>query len=351
MRQAEVETLFLQDFGRLYPQLTFRSLRRFPSRRRSLYAFALRVAFGKSGPELDLLCVLLSQGHPQEVEAALRRVQEAHTPSSAIAALPVLVAPYFDQEAQQLCISEGVAFMDLSGNATLETPQVYLHISGRANRHVSRKRVRSLYEGKAERVVRRLLLEPTRQWRMRDLAREAHVSLGLASMVSSALAENGLVEKGRQGVSLTQPVRLLDAYAEHYDLQQNKMHTYRAWRRVPQLLQHLAGEAERLQGGYALTLWSAAHRLLQRQDEPPHLALYWNGSLDLLANILRLDEKVGRTYVFIFQPYDESLLWDARQTPDRLRFVHPLQLYLDLRCGDQTEQLLAQRVRTRLLGW
>ena len=64
-----------------------------------------------------------------------------------------------------------------------------------------------------------------------------------------------------------------------------------------------------------------------------------------------MSKRKGQTPVFVFQPYDESLLWGATETRDHLSVVHPLQLYLDLCSGDKEELELAESVRSRLLPW
>ena len=80
MRLAEVETVFLKDFGELYPQLVFRSMRRYPKRRHAPYAFALRVGFGRTGPDLDLVCALATDGHPEQILRTVRSIKQDPRP-------------------------------------------------------------------------------------------------------------------------------------------------------------------------------------------------------------------------------------------------------------------------------
>ena len=351
VRQAEVQSQFLKDFGTLYPQFAFRTLRRFQDRGRDLFGMALRVAVGRVGTELDLLCVPLSDGHPQEVQRLIRRLRdELPEPSGGVPAVAALVAPYFGPEAQALCREHNIAYFDLAGNAGLETERFYLEISGKTNRHVRKKEVRRPFEGRAERIARLLLLQPERRWTMRELALEAGISLGLASMATSALAEEGLVTKSRAGLELFDPAGLLDAWAEHYDLRRSPYRTFRARSDVTELEERLARQTANLGEQYALTLWSGADQYLHGQASE-YVALYWTGQPDELVNRLSLHGDMGRTYVFVFQPYDLSLLWGASPTPRGLRTVHPLQLYLDLGSGDERELALARRLRERLLPW
>ncbi|MBC7314982.1 MAG: hypothetical protein H5T70_00980, partial [Chloroflexi bacterium] len=187
-------------------------------------------------------------------------------------------------------------------------------------------------------------------WALRALAEAAQVSLGLASMATTALAKNGWVAKTRRGVSLLDAKGLLDAWAGVYDLRNSPFVAYRAWDDVAILERYLARNKD-FSSRYALTLWSGAHHLLGEAEPPAHMALFWRGAPEDLAQALRLSRDVGKGYVFVFQPYDESLLWGAMQTAEGLMVAHPLQVYLDLGSGDERELALAQRVREALLPW
>jgi len=351
LRQAEVQSLFLERFGALYPRLTFRGVRSFPDRTCGPYAFILRAAFGRAGLELEMLCVALGEAFPKKLERFTRRVQEAKLAQSGADLIPVLVAPYLSEEARGLCRQAGIGYFDLAGNASLDSSQVFFEVSGKPNPHVRQRQVRTPFEGKAERVVRTLLLRPSRHWNMRDLARSSHVSLGLTSMTTTALADMEVVTKGRSGLELLAPAALLEAWSQSYDLQRSLFRVYRSWAQVPELERRLADQRKSLGGRWALTLWSGAHHLLSLEETPPRLAVYWSGKLEGLAQALGLSEHGGRTLIFVFRPYDESLLWGARKTGRRLTSVHPLQLYLDLCSGDAEELGLAGRVRSALLPW
>lgn len=351
MRQAEVQSGFLQRFDVLYPQLTFRGMRSFPDRVYGPYAFILRVGFGRAGIELDLLCVALADGYPSNVQGFVRRIHEAESAEARPDAIPVLIAPQFSERARALCREAGVGYFDLAGNGGLDSPHVFFEVSGKASTHVRDRHVRSAFEGKAERVVRTLLLDPERHWNMRSLAESSGVSLGLTSMATSSLANMGMVVKSRAGLDLFRPAALVDAWSQSYDMLRSPFCIYRSDAEVPEIERQLADQREALSGRWALTLWSGAHHVLALEAAPPRLAMYWSGKPAQLAQALDLSERNGKTPVFVFQPYDEGLLWQVREAEGRLSVVHPLQLYLDLCSGDAEELALAERVRSGLLPW
>lgn len=349
MRQSEVQMRFLKDFAELYPRLSFRGLRRFASGTEDPFHFVLRIGIGKA--EVELYCVALTEGHPEEAQRFLDRVQQGAALEHAEDGAPVLlvlVAPYLSDETRTRCGAAGVGCFDLAGNAFLSTDGVFVDIGGRPNPNARERRLGTPFSGRAERIARTLLLHPDKQWAMRELAAAAKVSLGMASMVTTNLRDAGMVNKGHDGLTVEDPGALLNAWAQQYDLRRSNFRTLRTRLSQADILKVLARERPRIGPQYALTLWSAAQHLLGEQAPPRLMALYWVGTPTELENLLGLGQ-VGTTNVFVFQPYDESLLWQ-REERGGILLVHPLQLYLDLGSGDENEVALAERVRERLLA-
>ena len=83
------------------------------------------------------------------------------------------------------------------------------------------ERVIRPFEGKAERIARVLIREPGKTWTMRELAAESRVSLGMASMVTSALEELGAVVKSHRGVTLFDAPGLVEAWVKAYQINRN----------------------------------------------------------------------------------------------------------------------------------
>ena len=135
MRRSDVESQFLASFGTLFPQFSFRGLRRFPGRTHGPISLALRLALEGDGREVDLLCAPLTEGTPDNVQRVLEQLRK-HPEATANAApltLPALVAPYIGQQAQDICRQTGTGFFDLAGNASLAAPGLYVNILGRRN--------------------------------------------------------------------------------------------------------------------------------------------------------------------------------------------------------------------------
>src|SRR5207237_9604640 len=74
--------------------------------------------------------------------------------------------------------SNSLGFVDLSGNCYLAFENVLIEKEGKRNVRPSTRPLRSLFAPRATRVVRVLLVEPGRAWRLEVLGRAAGVSLG-----------------------------------------------------------------------------------------------------------------------------------------------------------------------------
>jgi hypothetical protein len=349
LRQADVQSEFLKSFGRLYPQFRFRGIRHFTAHSRDPYQLALRVTFGSPEVELDMLCAILTSGDLPEVTHYLAQIALGSEQVKDLG-VSVLIAPRLSREAQQLCRNASVGYIDLIGSIGIQTERVYIDISVEHDEPAPKRPILTPFEGKSERVVRKLLLEPGTVWHMRDLADRCGVSLGLASMVTSTLSDMGLLMKGRAGLTVMDADALLDTWSEQYDLRRSLLRTWRS-ERDPGLLQEELGSLALAAGEmHALTLWSGAQHLLPFDGAAPHLAVYWSGDQHSLAERLHLTPAHGRTMVFVFTPYDEGVFWEARRYRDGSVVAHPLQLYLDLASGDKNEVALAHRIRERFLS-
>lgn len=77
----------------------------------------------------------------------------------------------------------------------------------------SRRYVADTFSGKALRVVRWLLIEPDRRWRLKEMADVSEASVGFVSRVFATLEREAYLERDRDGSRLRDREALLDAWA------------------------------------------------------------------------------------------------------------------------------------------
>jgi hypothetical protein len=245
-------------------------------------------------------------------------------------AVQVFAAPYVSPDAAEILGRENVGYVDLSGNCRLCFDRVYIRTEGRPNQFAQRRDLRSLYSPKAERVLRTLLSEPKRGWKIKELAVAASVSLGQASNVKKLLEDREWLAQGENGFRLVQPDRLLKEWSESYNYRKNKTADYYSLDAAPQVEAKLAAACDDLGLPYAVAGLSAAWRLAPFVRYQRAMA-YVPGGVDEVVKRAGLKPVASGPNVTLLVPYDEGVLAGS-QVIGGIRVTSPVQTYLDL-CG------------------
>jgi len=88
----------------------------------------------------------------------------------------IFIAPYISPRSVEICESEGVGYLDLSGNCLLSFNNIFIQKSDYPNRFKEKRGLTSLYKPKAERILRVLLCNPGKSWNIKELAFESGVT-------------------------------------------------------------------------------------------------------------------------------------------------------------------------------
>lgn len=299
-----------------------------------------------SDGDYQFVVAALMDGQPRKVRAAIQQLQEHK--ESMLGAYPVIVAPYLSPASTQLCRENQVGYIDLSGNARLCFDRIFILSQAFPNRYPDRRRLKSLYSPKAERILRVLLSAPRRAWRLQALADEAEVSLGQVSHVKTLLWEQEWLESDKEGIRLTQPEPLLMEWAQQSDLNRSEVRTFYSLRSLAELEAALADRCEQLAIPYALTAFSGAARLApQVRYQRAFAYIGERGKLEQIARELGLKEVESGANVALILPYDEGVFYGARKV-DQVAIANPIQVYLDLQGlkqrGEEAASFLLEKV-------
>lgn len=196
--------------------------------------------------------------------------------------------------------------------------------------------LKSIFERKSSRVLRVLLSRPGEKWTLRELAKEASVSLGMSHYVSEALARMGLTTREESGrLVLIEPQRLLKqwAAATNYSVLNVFQEFYTFDTEFEVFLSKFKRLPPRLNHSYALTLHAAAW-LVAPYVRPNDFHLYIHPSMDkegslLLAKSLGLSPAETTGNVKLVTPYDEGVFSGSAQA-EGVNVVSMVQLYVDL---------------------
>ena len=285
-----------------------------------------------------------------------------------------VVAPALSPQAQAYCVVNGIDFLDLAGNVSIQVPGKFtLQRLGRRsperNQPSNSSPSMNVFSGRSSRVLR-VLLEKPKVWSLTDIAKELAaeanrvqrsfrqpvefaVSQGSISKALSSLEEQLWIRRQGSAVLVPEPRRLLVEWAEKYK------ERYR-WRlrssfelpnpfgsgvsRINEQLQ------EELGGVYAFTA-AAAASLVAPFVELDRVDIFL-GSEESGARLRKLAEResTGPKLRLIY-PYDNGVFLYCRREGG-VPIVSNLQAYLDLyarggRDLKQADYLLSNAIEPR----
>lgn len=184
----------------------------------------------------------------------------------------------------------------------------------------------------------------------RSLASFVGLDEGHVSRVVGKLIEMGLVQRGAQGIKVTDADRLLDVWRDDYRFQRHTIlrgHiTASPGRRVDRAVAETMSEIDRqyaitgLSAAWRLTRWAGYRLTTIYLDAFPTPAL-----LDRIG--FREESRGANTWLVL--PNDTGV-FDGSSTVDGVQCVHPVQVYLDLKDHPERSSEAAEELRSRLLS-
>ena len=233
----------------------------------------------------------------------------------------LLVAPYITREIAQYCREIRMPFIDTAGNAFIETPDMFVFVSGLPKPEVvPTARFRALNPS-GMRVAFALLCQPALlQANYREIARQAGVALGTVGPVMKDLAQRRYLRHLKQSKpELLNAERLVEEWVTHYPVAlRPKLHGRR-----------FQADPNRL-GGLDLTrfdaLWggeSAADRLT-RYLKPQHYTIYSRGPFAKLVASGRMSANPAGNVEILEQ------FWRFEPEPGHRDLVPAILVYADL---------------------
>jgi hypothetical protein len=258
----------------------------------------------------------------------------------------IFLAPYISPKAGEICKEGGIGYLDFSGNCYLYFDNVFIEQGGKPNVFLEKRDLRSLYSPRAERVLRVLLNNPMKAWKVEELAKAAQVSFGQISNVKKLLIDREWIQEEKVGFKLKEPEKLLKEWKENYSFRRNKILDFYSLKGVAQIESELVYYGNHNNLKYALTGFSGAARLapaVRYQRAMAYLSIFD----DNLISRLDLKKVTSGSNLTIFIPYDDGVFHGARQL-DGTQIASPVQIYLDLSSfrgrGEEAAQILFDQV-------
>jgi hypothetical protein len=348
LKTAEIRRQVAQRLRELFPKA--RGWEEVADLRINGKAADLAVKFRLGEQERLVVVELSSLGQPRQIRAAVTRLADIRR--EVPGAYPVAAAVYIGPQSARILKDNNLGYVDLSGNCYLAFDHVLIEKEGKRNLRPSTRPLRSLFAPRATRVVRVLLTEPTRAWRLEELAKAAEVSLGHSHNVVKRLEDLRWVERdGAQRIHLGKPADLLQAWCESYTVRSNEITSYFVSERVSRKLMAEVARAAGAEGRrYAFTL-GAGLSLVAPQARLTGLHCYLDGDPAQLASALGLRPTAEADGVLhILTPYDSGVFYGVLEKAG-LKVVSVPQLYADLVHYDRRGAEQAEHLRREAMGY
>jgi hypothetical protein len=244
----------------------------------------------------------------------------------------VVIAPYLSPAAQQICQEEAVGFLDFEGNCRQVFNGVFIERLVPPKSSSARRELKSIFAPKSAQVLRVLMRDPGRSWKIAELAKSAGVSLGHASNVRSGLIDREWAGIGPKGLFLTNPDALLDSWREAYDHSPGKRLAFHATLHGSSLQEEARGalEAANRNGAAMLGSFSAAQWISPYARTGTYYFYADDQGLPALRDRPRLSSAAKGENVIVMQLDDDGLFRDAMEPAPGIRCTSPVQTYLDL---------------------
>ncbi len=326
----------------------------------SRYPIDARIDLDHAGTHHALLIEVKQDGAPRFARSAVYRLESyiAHLhrserPGETGRFIPMVVSPYLSPASRSICLDHNVAYLDLYGNTHLAFGPVYIERSVSGKPKSETRAQRSLFTPRAGAILRVLLRDPARGWRVTDLAAAANSSLGHVSNVRKALLDREWVEIREDGLVLVRPDALLTSWRENY-------------RQPPG--HHISGYTV-LHGEQLRNCLSGR---LNPGPQPPRAICASNSAAEWFAPYVRggtqnfyadelgariLQEALQLTHaarganVILRIPNDETLFEDAIEPAPGIFCASPVVTYLDLWNGNERDREAADYLAATCFPW
>ena len=317
-----------------------------------------RIALSRGGVSYALIVEVKGNGAPRFVRSAIYQLRDyvAHVDQSNHAdasqrLIPMLVSPYLSPEARAICTDHNVAYLDLFGNAHLAFDSVYIDRAVADKPKAESRALRSIFNPKAAAILRVMLRDPDRAWRVTDLAEKANASLGHVSNVRKALLEREWIEKQADGVVLIQPDALLKTWRENYRRPSGHRITGYTHLHGKQFDDRLSKALNPQRPRAIYSLHSAAQWFAPFGRDGTHTFYADESGAQFLQEALRLTPVTKGANVVLHIPNDESLFDDAIEPVPGIFCTSPIITYLDLWNGNDRDREAAEYVAKEFFPW
>lgn len=284
-----------------------------------------------NGEPFKILIEVKASGQPRIIRRGIEQIRRAseHFPGPSIL---MMGAAYLPEAARRLCVDEAISYLDLVGNCRIIAPGVFIDRKSDEKPKIAQREIKSVFAPKSAQILRALLREPDRSWKVVDLAEASGTSLGQVSNVRRAIIDREWASADEDGLQLTDRTALLDAWRISYTPpvgERRDYYTTLHGKALDQALALVLPQAN--QKGHAAAMsFTAADWLAPYTRVPKTYLTADTDAVPTLTEGLMLRPVTKGANVQIFIPDDPEYLDDIQEVRPTLWATSTLRTFLDL---------------------
>ena len=304
------------------------------------------VQAGIDGRDINLVVEVRERAHLSELRLAAERILRYVGANQ----VPMFSSHFLGPNRRALLKEMGISYIDMAGNIYLRAPGILIEREGKPNRLSYQREGLNPYSDKASVILRILMEEPMRSWKIREIARAGSITPGWASRVAASLVSRGLVTYDqKEGITLLRGEDVLKEWADFYDWHKNRFyyyycHAYDAQELLNKISRLVNGKVKFAlgfqAGAYLVSPYSTFSQVHLVIDRGPYDTIRRE-----IEQRLELEErKDGANLILVLPYYKHTALFKSRKIKNWW-VVSDTQLYLDLnryplRGREQAEKLM-----------
>lgn len=285
--------------------------------------------------DFNIVCTVKSRGEPKYIREATYQLLESKERLHKRYGKDfycVIAAPYISPASSKLCEDNGVGYIDLAGNCLLIHKGIYVRIEGMPNKYKQQRSRRSIFERtsvKSSVILRNLLEDPNKKWRIEELANLSLCSVGQVSKVKKYLDEREFLKEDKAGFFVNNPIQLILDWAKVYNLKPNTIYEGYTIDSTSTIEQKLIDLSNRTGIEYALTGFSGGVRYSPTvRYNKVHVYIPFQDLNEAIYELGCKEVKSGSN-ISIIVPYDPCVMLGIRNIKNS-QVASPIQVCLDL---------------------
>lgn len=249
----------------------------------------------------------------------------------------IFVAPFISEKTGQMLRNSGVGFVDFAGNCYISFEGIHIQKEGKKNPFLTKRQFKSLFRLKASRILRVLLSNPNRYWKIEQLAKEAQVSTGHVYNIKEELLNREWAQFDNKGLKLNEPESLLQEWCNGYQTEDKPHFSFYSLLAPSEFEARIKKACNDLKMRYALSGLAGAFRLAPFVRYH-RVNFYLEDKVNDFVKSMDLKSVTSGENVTIMKPPDDGVFYDVRYIGE-VPVVSPIQLYLDLNVlGDRGKE-------------